>query len=78
MGTLPICKELYRILISNPDHNDYKLTFAPDQETIKERYFLERVNESIEVVCFKTTYLSVFKECHDYFTGIDTSNCKYM
>lgn len=61
------CSELYCLLSNNFDNRVCRLTFAPDQSDVVTKFFLSEDENSVEIVCFKTTYLSVFKEAHHYF-----------
>ncbi|QLG72670.1 hypothetical protein HG535_0D03780 [Zygotorulaspora mrakii] len=75
---LQLCQELYKILIANSAQGKFRLTFAPDQAGITERYFSVNEDQHIEIVCFKKTYISIFEECHNYFftNGYKNSKCK--
>ncbi|CDF89985.1 ZYBA0S05-06238g1_1 [Zygosaccharomyces bailii CLIB 213] len=67
MDHLNSCKELYRLLSNSFGDNACRLTFAPDQPDIDTGFFLSDDGNSVEIVCFKSTYLLIFKEAHNYF-----------
>ncbi|AQZ16622.1 ECM9 (YKR004C) [Zygosaccharomyces parabailii] len=67
MDHLSSCKELHRLLSNSFGGNACRLTFAPDQLGVDTRFFLSDDGNSVEIVCFKSTYLLVFKEAHNYF-----------
>lgn len=66
-----LCKELYEILSNGSTPKVYKLTFAPNQTGVNEPFFISEEPESIEIVCFKSTYLSIFIESHNYFQNYE-------
>lgn len=76
-NSLPFCKELYEVLTKDLKRINFCLTFAPNQPGVSERYFVSEEDQSIEIVCFTATFLSVFKESHEYFNLFKSRNCKY-
>ncbi|KAH9200360.1 hypothetical protein LQ764DRAFT_115001 [Zygosaccharomyces rouxii] len=62
-----LCKKLYQVLSSDSTTKTCRLTFAPNQPDINDPFFISEEPKNIEIVCFKNTYLSIFKEAHDYF-----------
>lgn len=78
MKSSTLCEELYETLIKNLTQDNFKLTFAPDQLTITTRYFVEEKQNHTEIVCFKSSLLSVFKEAHNYFSIFQSSSCMFV
>lgn len=76
-SSVPLCKELYEVLTNDLQRINFNLTFAPNQPAVGERYFVSEDDQSIEIVCFTATFLSVFKESHGYFECLKSRNCKY-
>ncbi|CCF57997.1 hypothetical protein KAFR_0D03490 [Kazachstania africana CBS 2517] len=63
------CKELFEILTSEHSVNQFKLTIAPDEEiTSKNHYYIDKSNDEtrVEAICFKSTYVSIFMEAHNF------------
>ena len=66
---LPLCNELLATVTEFPNNSDVKLSFTPNQPGIDSRYYTDADKE---IICFKKTYLLIFKEAHDYFSSIDS------
>lgn len=69
-----LCKELYQILTIDSNAKVCRLTFAPNQPGLEEPFFILQESTGIEIVCFKNTYLSIFKEAHSYFENYQSIN----
>lgn len=61
---LPLCEELFETITKFPQNPLIKLSFVPNQPSIDSRYFID---DDREIICFKKTFLMVFKEAHEYF-----------
>ena len=71
MSTLKLrcCKELYDNLTDWRGHLSLKLEFAPDQPGFEDKLFFtneDSNNNTMELVCFKSTVLKLFIEVHNY------------
>ncbi|SMN17737.1 similar to Saccharomyces cerevisiae YKR004C ECM9 Non-essential protein of unknown function [Maudiozyma saulgeensis] len=68
--SLPYCKNLYDYLIKWGDFLSFKLEFSPDQPGFEGQSFFineDTQNQTVELVCFKSTFLKVFAEAHNNF-----------
>lgn len=66
-----LSKKFYTVLTSDPDNQDFRLSFVPDQLDTdnKTPLVIKTKNEgtySIEVACFQTASLLLFREAHTY------------
>lgn len=61
---LALCEELFNVVTRFPDNPLIKLSFTPNEPSVKSDYFID---DDKEIICFKGTFLKVFKEAHDYF-----------
>ncbi|QLQ78193.1 hypothetical protein HG537_0A04400 [Torulaspora globosa] len=68
----PLCKELYNILLLNPDAQEHRLTFGSNHSCGSERYLIKEDDYMRETFCPTSTLLSVFKESHDIL-----AKCQY-
>ncbi|CAI4045059.1 Ecm9p SKDI_11G2160 [Saccharomyces kudriavzevii IFO 1802] len=66
---LPLCKEFFEKITTHLEHDNFKLTVARDQPSIALPYYLDKNAHHIELVTFKSTFLSLFQESHTYFNG---------
>ena len=71
VDTPSLSKEIYTVLTSDPYNQDFRLSFVLDQLDADNRtpLVVKTENEgtySIEVVCFQTAYLLLFREAHTY------------
>lgn len=67
--TLPLCKEFFKEITAYLDHDDFKLTITGNQPSITLPYYLDKNAHSVELIIFKSTFLSLFQEAHTYFNS---------
>ncbi|CAI4046474.1 hypothetical protein SUVZ_11G2170 [Saccharomyces uvarum] len=73
---LPLCKEFFSNITTDLDHDDFRLTITANQPSIALPYYVDRNARFIELIAFKTTFLSLFQEAHTYFNRV-LSNQSY-
>ena len=66
-STLPLCEEFFEKITARLDHHDFRLTITANQPSITVPYYVDEKTHSIELIIFKTTFLSLFQEAHTYF-----------
>ncbi|CAI4565845.1 ATV_HP_G0096050.mRNA.1.CDS.1 [Saccharomyces cerevisiae] len=84
-SSLPLCREFFEKITAYLDYHDFRLTITANQPSITLPYYVDQKAHSIELVIFKTTFLSLFQEAHTYFnktfsdqSGISNENIYYM
>lgn len=69
-----LCKELFDYLTAEYPHDNCKLSFEPDQQGVKTPFFIDKNESQAELVCFKSTFVKIFKGVHKEFTELVTSS----
>lgn len=60
----PLCEELFRILLLDPEISDYRLTISSQRYEGSERFLLHREGKVLEAICIRSTLLAIFEESH--------------
>mgnify|MGYP000039654012 FL=1 len=66
-SSLPLCREFFEKITAYLDYHDFRLTITANQPSITLPYYVDEKAHSIELIIFKTTFLSLFQEAHTYF-----------
>ncbi|CCK68340.1 Ecm9p KNAG_0A06860 [Huiozyma naganishii CBS 8797] len=62
------CQSLYKVLVQEPLEEQYTLSFVPNRPDLPKHDLFLTINEPNchEIICFKSTWLMIFREAHDY------------
>lgn len=77
MNSLETCREFYNVVTTKFVSEKSRLTFSPDQPSATSNFLFVNTLNEIEIICFKSTYLRIFKESHDYMRKFESSNSTF-
>lgn len=70
----PLCKKLFELLSDELQAESYDFVICPSHPSINEPFYKVVEDKKIEVTCFKSTFIEIFKEAHDLWLNVDPNN----